>query len=118
MKIFILITVLLVMPALPAMAETKLESVIAKYPDAIASVTRDIKQWHDMEHPSCQMKGVISARIEKRDKETSTEIWTVEGCDEKKFQYEVLIIAGPYGRSFSDSVSNADGSPMHIDKSP
>ena len=118
MKNLILISFLVAISVQPAMAASNLDSVVAKSPSAIADVTRDIKQWHNMEHPSCQMKSVLSARIKSRDKDTSTEIWTVEGCNGKKFQYEVLILAGPNGRGFSDSVSNADGSPMHIDKSP
>lgn len=116
MKNLLLLSFLIAISVQPAIAAGKLDSVVAKFPSARADVTRDIKQWHDMEHPSCQMKSVLSARIQKRDKDTSTEIWTIEGCGGKEFQYQVLIIAGPNGRGFSDSVSNADGSSFHVDK--
>lgn len=116
MKNLILLSFLVVISVQPAIAAGKLDSVVAKSPSAIADVARDIKQWHNMEHPACHMKSVIAARIQSRDKDTSTEIWTVEGCDGKQFKYKVFIMAGPNGRGFSDSVGNADGSPFHVDK--
>lgn len=118
MKNLIFLSFLVTSSLQPTMAAAKLDSVVAGSPGAIADVTRDIKQWHDMEHPACQMKSVLSARIKSRDKDTSTEIWTVEGCGGKQFQYQVVIFAGPNGRGFSDTVANADGSPFHVDKSP
>lgn len=115
MKYLLLFSLPIVTAVQPAISAGKLGSVVAGSSSAIDAVTRDIKEWHDMEHPSCQMKKVLSAAVQRHDKEVSTEIWTVEGCDGKQFQYRVQVFPGQDGHGFSDSVGNADGSHLHID---
>jgi hypothetical protein len=118
MKYQLLLTAILTAAAQPALSQDRLSSVVAGHSGAISDVTRDIKGWHDMQHPSCQMESVVSAATQEQDKDSSDEIWTVDGCGGKQFQYRVLILRGPSGRGFSTSVSNADGSGFHIEGAP
>jgi hypothetical protein len=97
-----------------ASAQEQVTSAVGSSSRAIGMVASDIADWHNAEHPSCKMKHVVSASIKERDSESSTELWTVEGCDGKTFQYQVMVMLGG-GGGFSTMVGNPDGSAFHSD---
>ena len=78
----------------------------------IVDVSRDVQQWHDMEHPSCKYISVVAIKTLKSDKGSAQEDWTILACGGKKFDYAVTVI--PYAGGISDSVGNIDGSPLKI----
>lgn len=96
--------------------KAEIVSVVGNSKRAVDMVARDIADWHNMQHPSCKMKKAIAAAIQEHDSESSNELWTIEGCDGKKFQYSVLVLLA--GGGFSTMVGNPDGSSMHVDGAP
>ena len=97
-----------------ASAQDQVTSAVGSSARAVEMVASDIADWHNAEHPSCRMKHVISAAIKERDSESSTELWTVEGCDGKTFQYMVMVMLHGKG-GFSTMVGNPDGAAFHSD---
>ncbi|MBN8482641.1 MAG: hypothetical protein J0L88_13735 [Xanthomonadales bacterium] len=78
----------------------------------VANVTRDVQGWHNSQNPNCAFVRVVKAAVVKRDRSGVTELWTIEGCDGRLFDYEAYIIS--MGGGITVAVSNADGSPATI----
>jgi hypothetical protein len=72
----------------------------------VENIRRDIVQWHAEQHPDCPFRQVIAAREVDKGKDSTTENWTIEACDAKRFTYRVLLM--PQEGGMSDAVSNAE----------
>ncbi len=78
----------------------------------IANVTRDVQGWHNSQNPNCLFTRAVKATVIERDSDGVTELWTIEGCDGRRFDYETFIM--PMGGGITVMVSNADGSPASV----
>ncbi len=74
----------------------------------IANVTRDVQGWHDVQNPKCKFSRAVKASVIERDSDGVTELWTIEGCNGRLFDYEAYIMS--MGGGITVMVSNADGS--------
>jgi hypothetical protein len=79
----------------------------------IDSVARDVQQWHNTQYPKCKFDSVVGTKIAKQEINTASEQWTIKACNEKVFTYAVFVERHSGG--ISDSVSNVDGRPLHLD---
>jgi hypothetical protein len=86
-------------------------SLHTSVPDSsIDAITRDVRQWHELQHPNCRFAAVTTAAVVSQTEKTTVEHWTITACQQQEFTYKVLILRNTPG-ALSDAVSNVDESP-------
>ena len=73
-----------------------------------SNVTRDVQGWHNAQNPTCLFSHAVKATVIERDGDGVTELWTIEGCSGRLFDYETYIMS--MGGGITVMVSNVDDS--------
>lgn len=69
-------------------------------------VEERLKEWHFQSYPDCMRLRAVASQIQRSDAQSSDEVWVVESCGGKCFEYVVRI--RPVGQRHNVQVLNAD----------